>query len=238
MKIILNLYKCGDYIVASETGQDYVIVEKEGEFFRLTNKQFIEMFGQHELIYMREQKENIFCMVLFVMVITAAVMGYFGKTSYLLVDQNIAKAGLLLIINIPLHEAGHIMCLKFFYPESKIKMGMKFTFIYPSFYVDTSYSYLLSKSKKVSVHLAGNFMNSLFVIIILLAVPQLVPYLYLIVSNILINFIPIIKSDGYYALASACNWLNLKKTKKANLVEELVRGVIMFSILELLTILF
>ena len=205
---------------------------------QLTQKQFKELFGEYELSFVKELKENLFCMVLFIMVILTAVSWYFWKASYLLVDYNIAKAFLLLVLYIPLHEAGHILCLKAFYPECRIKMGMKFTFIYPSFYVDTSYSYLLPKSKKVSVHLAGGFMNSLFVIVIFVAIPEWIPYLYLIVSNILINFIPIVKGDGFYALASVCNRFYLKKSKRAALVEELVRGGIMFTVLEFMTMLF
>lgn len=81
-------------------------------------------------------------------------------------------------------------------------------------------------------------MNSLFVIIILVMFPEKVSQLYLIVSNILINFIPIVKSDGYYALASACNQFHLKKTKREAMVEDLVRGGIMFVLLEIMTMLF
>ena len=33
------------------------------------------------------------------------------------------------------------------------KVGFKFVFIYPAFYVDTSYSYLLPKYKRISVYL-------------------------------------------------------------------------------------
>ena len=44
------------------------------------------------------------------------------------------------------------------------KVGFKFVFIYPAFYVDTSYSYLLPKYKRIAVYLAGNFTNCLFVL--------------------------------------------------------------------------
>ena len=61
-----------------------------------------------------------------------------------------------------------------------------------------------------------------------------IPYLYLLVSNILINFIPIVKGDGYYALASLRNKFHFKKTAKAAFLEDLVRGVIMFAVLDFL----
>lgn len=72
-------------------------------------------------------------------------------------------------------------------------------FIYPAFYVDTSYSYLLPKYKRIAVYLAGNFTNCLFVLGVMYLYPKLLPYCYLVISNLLINFIPIVKSDGYYA---------------------------------------
>lgn len=149
MKSILRLYKCDEYIVASEEGKEKVIVEKEDEFFQLTKKQFEELFADFELSYIKELKENYWCMAFFILIILIAITWYLRKTSYLLADNNIGNAMVLLAVNIPLHEAGHIVCLKLCYPECRIKMGMKLTFIYPSFYVDTSYSYLLPKSKKV-----------------------------------------------------------------------------------------
>ncbi|SES98267.1 hypothetical protein [[Clostridium] polysaccharolyticum] len=81
-------------------------------------------------------------------------------------------------------------------------------------------------------------MNSLFVLVILIAVPKQIPYLYLLVSNILINFVPIVKGDGYYALASLWNKFHLKKTQKAVFKEDLARGTIMFAVLEFLAMAF
>lgn len=220
--------------MAEEESSDIIIVERKGEFFRLTRCEFHELFGDYELSCVNELKDNYFLMGLFVLTIFSAVLWYFWKASYTLVDSNIAKAFWVLVLNLPLHEAGHILCLKIFYPKSKIKMGMKFTFIYPSFFVDTSYSYLLPRSKKVMVHLAGGFVNSLFLMAILCTAPKQIPYLYLLVSNILINFIPIVKGDGYYALASLRNKFHFKKTAKAAFLEDLVRGVIMFAVLDFL----
>ncbi|CEO88649.1 hypothetical protein SSCH_2290001 [Syntrophaceticus schinkii] len=78
-------------------------------------------------------------------------------------------------------------------------MGFKLVFIYPAFYVDTSYSYFLPQYKRAAVYMAGNTMNCIFVLGIIIFLPNMLLYCYLIVSNILINFLPIVKSDGYYA---------------------------------------
>ena len=77
------------------------------------------------------------------------------------------------------------------------------------------------------VLLAGGFVNSLFLMAILCTAPKQRPY-------ILINFSPIVKGDGYYALASLRNKFHFKKTAKAAFLEDLVRGVIMFAVLDFL----
>ena len=64
-----------------------------------------------------------------------------------------------------IHELGHIAFLKLFLPGSKVDIGFKIFFIYPSFYVDTSNTYFIPKYKRIAVYLAGNFMNCLYLII-------------------------------------------------------------------------
>lgn len=77
--------------------------------------------------------------------------------------------------------------LKLVYPLTKFKVGFKLVFIYPAFYVDTSYSYLLPKYKRMSVYLAGNIMNCIFLLAIILFLPKYIGYCYIIVLNILVN---------------------------------------------------
>ena len=57
---------------------------------------------------------------------------------------------------------------------------------------------------------------------------------YLVVSTILINFIPIIKSDGYYAFKTLLNQYNYDKTKIKGYLEDTVRGILMFLFLNIL----
>lgn len=108
-------------------------------------------------------------------------------------------------------------------------------FIYPAFYVDTSYSYFLPKYKRIAVYLAGNTANAIFVLLSMLLFPQFNQYLYLVVSNVLINFLPIVKSDGYYAFISLLGRYNIAKSKKATFVENFIRGLLMFLLLEALS---
>ena len=41
-------------------------------------------------------------------------------------------------------------------------------FIWPAFYVDTSYGYMVSKYKRIAIYLAGNFMNYVYKLLVLL----------------------------------------------------------------------
>ena len=117
-------------------------------------------------------------------------------------------------------------------------MGFKVVFIYPAFYVDTSYSYMLPKYKRMVVYLAGNFMNCMFLVVVLIAFPQYLKYCYLVVSNILINFITIVKSDGYYAMVTLFNKFNNFKSIRREYIEDFIRGIIMFLVLSLISYIF
>ncbi|MBR5947458.1 MAG: hypothetical protein IKZ82_02265, partial [Clostridia bacterium] len=134
-------------------------------------------------------------------------------------------------------ECAHILVLKLFFPESRVKIGFKMVFIYPAFYVDTSYSYFLPKYKRIAVYTAGNAANSVFILLTLAFFPQLKGYLYLVISNMLINFLPIVKSDGYYAVLSFFDIYAKARSKHATFVENFIRGMLMFIVLELLSIL-
>ena len=101
--------------------------------------------------------------------------------------------------------------------------------------MDTSDSYLLPKYKRIAVYLAGNFMNCIYVLICFIFFPSLNKYNYAIISTILINFLPIIKSDGYYAITSLFNRYNVAKSKKKDFIEDTVRGILMFLFLFLLS---
>ena len=83
--------------------------------------------------------------------------------------------------------------------------------------------------------MAGNTMNAIFVILIGIFFPFYNKYLYLIVDNILINFIPIVKSDGYYSVMALFNKYTVEKSMKKNMVDSFVRGLIMFFVMLLLS---
>lgn len=231
----MKIFKQDEYTIAQDRKRNYTVVEKDHSFFKLDNAIFDSMFEQKNLEFVRVDKDNGLYLVGMLVTIIVTLYLYFKSTAYSIVDINFIPATLVLICNIFIHEFGHVLFLKLFYPKSRVKIGFKFIFIWPAFYVDTSYSYMVSKYKRMAIYLAGNFMNCIYVLFILLCIPEQLPYCYLVITNILVNFIPIVKSDGYYAVATLLNKTNIKKGKAATTIEDSIRGIIMFLVLGLLS---
>ena len=230
----MKIYKTEDCLVALDE-QDNYFVKYEDNFYKMNKEQYDDCFGRKSLIFCKEIKDSPIVCFFMITIIILTMTFYFTNERYVLVDSNIVLANLILILNIFIHEIGHVIMLKIFLPESTIKAGFKFVFIYPAFYVDTSNTYFLPKYKRIAVYLAGNFFNCLFLIICSLFITNLTECNYLIVSTVLINFLPIIKSDGYYAFMSLINRYNFNKSKAKNYIEDTVRGIIMFTFLYILS---
>ena len=97
---------------------------------------------------------------------------------------------------------------------------------------------MLPKYKRMAVYLAGSAFNTFYVILSMVFIPKHNNYLYLVVSNILVNFLPIIKSDGYYTLMALLGKYNKSKGKLPTFIEDIVRGIIMFIFLYLTSMIF
>lgn len=110
------------------------------------------------------------------------------------------------IMNIVLHEMGHIYSLKFF-GKNFDKVGFKLNFyVFPAFYVQLNETYMLSRNEKIIVHLFGLFINY-FIINILeiinlftISSESLTMAFMLFSSTLLWNLVPILNSDGYKIL--------------------------------------
>lgn len=193
------------------------------------------MIEDSAIVKQENVKDNLIYTFIFVIIMCITLFLYFQQGNFEIVDNHFLIATIFLLINIPIHEAGHIIFLKLFYPSARFKVGFKMVFIYPAFYVDTSYSYLLPRFKRMAVYLAGNIMNAIFVLVILLFIPKFLPFCYLIISNILVNFLPIVKSDGYYSLLTLLDKYNISKNKKSEYIEDFIRGFIMFIFLYIIS---
>lgn len=230
----MKIYNSRECKIGIDEKGTYIIKYKKA-FYKLNKTQFNEIFEEEELKFQREIKDSPVIAVIMTLVIISTVVYYLFTGKYVILDKNIIIANVVLLLNIFIHEMGHMIALKFFLPESTVDFGFKMFFIYPSFYVDTSNTYLIPKYKRIAVYLSGNFMNCLYLSICYFFIKNMNDYNYLVVSNILINFIPIIKSDGYYAFKTLLNQYNYNKTKVKSYVEDTVRGILMFIFLNILS---
>ena len=89
----------------------------------------------------------------------------------------------------------------------------------------------IDRTKADQIGMLATVMNCIYVLLVLLFFPKQLPYCYLVISNVLVNFIPIVKSDGYYAVVTLFNKTNIKKDKVATTLEDAIRGIIMFGVL-------
>jgi len=233
----MKIKKCEEYILATEDDENYILMNNYS-FYKVPLKELKELLPMEKATLVKEINDSKLYFIICLLGICISLLLYFGNNNYTLIDNKFGLSTILLLLNIPIHEFGHILALKIFYPESKFKIGFKFVFIYPAFYVDTSCSYMLPKYKRIVVYLAGNLMNCIFLIIVLLIFPRYLPYCYLIVSNILINFIPIVKSDGYYAITTLFNKFTNAKSLKSEYLEDVIRGFIMFLVLSAISYMF
>lgn len=111
---------------------------------------------------------------------------------------------LYLVFFIFIHELGHITCFKIFKGHID-KLGFKFNYIFPSFFVRMNEVHLLNKYEALLVHTGGllfslilnnllYFISSYFHYSIGIAISQYFSF------DILWNSIPILNSDGYKIL--------------------------------------
>lgn len=232
------IYEYADCRVAEEKDSDICIIQQDFDFYRIPLEMKKQYLQGRELVSIKQNDDNLVILIIVLGTILCTLTTYFSCGNYILVDNNVILATLFLLINIPLHEIGHIIFLKLFSKDAKIRVGVTFFFIYPAFYVDTSYSYLCPKYKRMCIYLAGNFMNCIFLLVVYFFFPQFINYCYIIISNILVNFVPIIKSDGYYAMMTFLNKYKISKTRKEEYLDDFVRGLIMFIFMSGLSYIF
>lgn len=140
-----------------------------------------------------------------------------------------------LVANLGAHEAGHAIALKCLYRHATIRLGFKFTFVFPTFYITSSDGYMLPRFKRAAVHMAGNCANSAINAVLLLLCPRLGYWTWYIALLEISNLIPVMKSDGYNCIQS----LLFKFAKKPDPTQEkktnAIRGLITLPIAFLIT---
>lgn len=141
----------------------------------------------------------------------------------------------ILFLNIAIHELGHAVALKLYFPCSRVRMGFRFMFIFPTFYVNTSDSYMLPRGKKISVHLAGVCANAVYLAAVALFVPSLLWPSSAVAGTALLNLLPIMRGDGYHVVMALSGKRRPFANRKKEMIEDCVRGVIMLVVAYLAT---
>lgn len=128
---------------------------------------------------------------------------------------------LCIAISLILHELGHAAaCIA--YNCSVGRIGLGFYMFTPVLFTDVTSAWKLSRVKRVVVDLAGMFIESLLISILILAY-LLLNYQTLLLAclsialNSLININPLLRYDGYWLLSDCLNIPNLKQRSDESL---------------------
>lgn len=186
--------------------------KKSGSYYRNSLNSLTDEQLSHFTIYKEKVSARFFYLIL---CFTAAM--FILNYIHLIKLQNVLSPiiygwkmwiiiAIYFIINIVLHEMGHIYSLKFFGKKFD-KVGFKLNFyVFPAFYVQMNETYMLSRNEKIIVHLFGLFINycvinSLELINFLTISNKPLTMAFMFFSSTLLwNLIPILNSDGYKIL--------------------------------------
>jgi putative peptide zinc metalloprotease protein len=111
----------------------------------------------------------------------------------------------LVVLATALHEIGHATATRYGGAEPGV-MGAGIYVVWPAFYTDVTDAYRLSRSGRLRVDLGGVYFNALFIlgIVGVYALTGFEPLLVLVVVQhlqILQQFLPFLRLDGYYILS-------------------------------------
>lgn len=190
-------------------------------------------FGSEGVV--RTIRDSAATPIIMTLVIMLSAALYFFRWPGVSHDENLPIAAAILVVNIAIHEIGHAIALKLYVPWSKVRLGFRFMFIFPTLYVNTSDSYMLPRGKKISVHLAGVCSNALYLIIVALLVPSLLGPSGIVVGTALLNLLPIMRGDGYHVVMALFGRRRHSADRTREAVEDCVRGVLMLTVIFLAT---
>lgn len=208
MKKILKEYKDDSYEIFGED-ERYIVKDLQRRTYHQLSSSEIKKYK----LNFKNRKERIsstnvyfFFIILFsleILNIYISLRTTIGKIDEL---DFIYSLCVYLPIFIIFHELGHISFFHLF-GRKVDKIGFKFNYIFPSFYVRMNDSYLLSKKERLIVH-SGGIMFSLLVntLIFLIGITSnniLLVYLSKYMSvDIIFNSLPMMNSDGYKVILS------------------------------------
>lgn len=216
-----------------------IVVDRKNIFLCLNESEFNKNFdfSNNEVSFMKPKfvKLKIFIMLLGIASIILTLFLFREHTNDINFNNSFLSGSFMfsllwLVLNIYLHEMAHIKTLNMLGGYTK---GMKFRFtmcIFPTFFVDTSDSYLLAKIDRVLVYMAGLFFNALLSLILYFIIITFnLPFLYLgfelVVIPIIFNLIPLLNTDGYNVLLAMINVYPFEKSRKNPIMVTLLRYI-------------
>ncbi|MDK8642670.1 peptidase [Niallia taxi] len=214
MKILQ--YEDEDYKILVQENV-FIKDKKSGEYY----KNSLDSLTNEQLSKFKIYKERVSLKFFYLFFFFTAVM-VIGNYIYLIKLQNELSSiihnlkawiiiGIYFLVNIVLHEMGHIYSLRFF-GKNYDRLGFKLNFyVFPAFYVQLNETYILSRNEKIIVHLFGLFINYLGINILEIVnhftiSSEALTLAFMFFSSTLIwNVIPILNSDGYKVLLAFLN---------------------------------
>ena len=125
----------------------------------------------------------------------------------------------VIFVVITIHEFGHSLTLKHFGGKVE-EMGFMLLYFLPAFYCNVSDAWMLKKRERILVSLAGGYIETFIWALAVIAWRILAPetpiaHVCLIIVGftgiqILFNFVPLIRLDGYYMLSDYVEVSNLR----------------------------
>lgn len=152
---------------------------------------------------------NWLLMSFFFSFITLLVIDYhwfFVTTTPNLKVRDAIALACFLTLNVGAHEFAHILALRMCgrYID---KFGFKFNYkVFPAFYVRMNQALLLARNERLFCHLAGLWVNLLITLIAIICIPgSIKSTIYIFLTMITMNILPILNSDGQKAVTTLLN---------------------------------
>lgn len=223
MKILERQFENKRYLLIRRN--KYIIVKdkEKNKFYEIP----AEKFDDENITWVIKRKNHssfvligyIFVLILFSVYNCVEYQAFFVADKNLSVSSFTQILIMYMFFFIPVHELGHLLMLKHYGGTSE-KVGFKFNYIFPSFYVRLNDTYTFDKIEKFYVHSAGIFnsviLNAALYVLgnkikstVIVAVASYTAF------NIFVNSLPLLNSDGYKILLLCFN-INEKRKTESN----------------------
>jgi hypothetical protein len=149
-----------------------------------------------------------------------------------------ALIGLISLVPIVLHELGHYLAARPYFPS---RMGFTFLWFFPAVYLDTQPAWCLPRNIRLFINSAGLLADLLFntlLVIMVLSRPSLeyyiTPLLILQYTRWTIILNPLVNGDGYWLLSDFSKTINLKRRGREHLAKRKIHWLSLYGLISLI----